>query len=165
VDALSLDPRQRRAAELLASAYTQEQVAKRVGCSVRSIGRWLADNPEFQQAAQADTDTITDQTPVEVLRSLLSSDRDDIRMRAASRLHEIEAQQSAPEQRGATLYVQVHADGTDATVYEVPEVQYDLEPGAADRLVLHRMSAPLPPKPYTPHPDPTKWPPLSEDAQ
>lgn len=42
-----LSPKQKRSAELLAYGYSQADAAKRSGCSVRSIGRWLASDPEY----------------------------------------------------------------------------------------------------------------------
>jgi hypothetical protein len=150
---VSLTATQTRAAELLAHGFTQGETARRVGCSVRSLGRWLADNPDFALAAQAETDSVGDQ-PVEVLRSLLSSDNDQVRLRAAAALTEIDKRNAAPDQHGATIHVAAYSfdpAGTPPTVNPVETTQHDLPPGSQPWLVLHLESAPLPPTPYVPH--------------
>jgi hypothetical protein len=73
--------RDKQVAILTGRGYTREDVARRVGLSVRQVQRILAD-PEVRELAQA-TQEQTDPSAVEVLRDLLTSDREDIRLRAA----------------------------------------------------------------------------------
>ena len=127
---------------------------------MRSIGRWVADNADFALAAQADTDSVGDQ-PVEVLRALLSSDNDTVRLRAAAALTEIDKQSSTSASKGATIHIAAYSfdpAGEPTVINPVSTVQADLPPGSQPWLVLHVESAPLPPIPFTPHAiDPVRY--------
>jgi hypothetical protein len=161
---------QREAARLLAQGIPATHVARQVGTSVRNLSRWknLPDFAAAVQAAAASTPepAITDATPVEQLRALAKSPREDIALRASSKLADLEqkaaAEQlaNAPQARGATIYVKVFSAcpaGEPPEVFEVPEVQADLDAGSEPRLVLHLPSGPKPTTPFQPHPDPVRF--------
>jgi len=166
---MTLSETQRRCATLLAQGVPAMAIARQSGMpDVRTISRWKK-VPEFQ-AAIADAaagepgHVITGQTPVEKLRELARSPREDIALRSASKLADLEAkaaiEEAASQPRvGATIFVAVHRDGS-TTPHEVSNIIRDLEPGSQPILHLERHARA--PVPYQPHPDPVRWPALAE---
>jgi hypothetical protein len=120
--------------------------------NVRTIMRWKKEIPDFLEAANSagpasNLADVNDATPVEILRELAKSPREDTRLKAASKLADIAAkaaiEQASIPARGATIFVAVQTDGT-CVPHEVESVIRDLEPGAQPQL--HLESAPLPAK-------------------
>jgi transposase-like protein len=80
-----LTTEEQRIAKLLGQGYTRAAVAQALGVSEPTIQRRLRANPAILEAAQ-DEQVDRDPDAVEVLRQLLQSDREDIRLKAATAL-------------------------------------------------------------------------------
>jgi hypothetical protein len=163
---MSLTPLQRRAASLLADGVPGAVVARQPGMpDVRTLRRWKA-IPEFQQAAtaaDAPDAEVTADTPVEQLRALAKSPREDIALRASSKLADLEAKaaiEQAANSRlpGLTLHVTAFSFDPDGPPPDVQEVSIisDLEPGAPERVEIHREAHPKPLAPRMPS-DPVRY--------
>jgi hypothetical protein len=81
-----MTPRMRRAARLLGLGYSQKEVARRVGVGDRTIREWLAKVDGFRDLAQASQDELADPSALDVLRDLLHSPTESIRLSAAKSL-------------------------------------------------------------------------------
>ncbi len=84
-----MSPQQRTAAALLARRLPQVEVAKRVGCSDRTLRAWRDTVPGFREAAEPRTDETADDPglPEATLRELAASAKSEhVRLRAALEL-------------------------------------------------------------------------------
>jgi hypothetical protein len=81
-----LTPIQRRAGRALGHGYSQRVTARKVGCDERTIRRWLTDVPGFREYVEECRETLTDEEPLDVLRELLTSPDERVRLSAAQTL-------------------------------------------------------------------------------
>ena len=78
-----LSDKQLLAARMLGRTHTPEQAADAIGVTSRTIRRWRDTVPGFKEAADAERDAVGEPDALSTLRELLTSDREDIRLRAA----------------------------------------------------------------------------------
>jgi hypothetical protein len=83
---VTLTPIQRRAGRALGHGYSQRVTARKVGCDERTVRRWLTDVPGFREYVAHCRETLTDEEPLDVLRELLSSTDERVRLSAAQTL-------------------------------------------------------------------------------
>jgi len=95
--------KERRAAELVGRGMTRGEVARRLGVSARTISRALSKPAVAAIAAEARESL--DPSAAEVLRALLGSDKEEIRLRAAVALLRDPPPQAAPASTGPTVTV------------------------------------------------------------
>lgn len=95
--------KERRAAELVGRGMTRYEVARRLGVSTRTISRTLA-KPAVASAAASARESL-DPSAADVLRALLSSDKDEIRLRAAVALLRDPPPQAEPISASPTVTV------------------------------------------------------------
>jgi hypothetical protein len=88
--------RQDRAARLLSRALTQREVASLVERDERTIRTWLKTVPGFKQAAGCGRVLSVPLSPAAVLRELLHSDSESIRLRAAIALAHVPPEPEDP---------------------------------------------------------------------
>jgi hypothetical protein len=82
-----LTVKQKRAARDLAMGYSQRVTARRVGVDPRTVTRWLSDNPVFREYVEELRPKVANEPEAEaVLRDLLFSDNENIRLGAAREL-------------------------------------------------------------------------------
>jgi hypothetical protein len=81
-----LSAKQRRAARYLGLFMPQAECARRVSVNVRTLRRWLSDDPEFAAAVEAEKAASRDMRPEDVLADLLLSPNESIRLQAAREL-------------------------------------------------------------------------------
>ena len=83
---LALTPRQKRAGRYLALGLSQRAASRRLGMDERTIRRWLTDVPEFAPYVESLRSTVTDEDADDVLRDLLHSSDERVRLAAAREL-------------------------------------------------------------------------------
>jgi hypothetical protein len=83
---VTLTPIQRRAGRALGHGYSQRVTARKVGCDERTVRRWLTDVPGFREYVEHCRETLSDEEPLDVLRELLSSSDERVRLSAAQTL-------------------------------------------------------------------------------
>jgi hypothetical protein len=103
---MALSAKQKRAARYLGLYMTQVEVARRVVVNVRTIRRWLTDDAEFAALVQCERDAGNDLQPEDVLRDLLLSEDERVRLSAA--IH--------PRKTSAGVGAPAGADDEDADV-------------------------------------------------
>jgi transposase-like protein len=127
---VALTPIQRRSIELRQANVPQAQVARRLGIDARTLRRWRDENPEYRALLETDSpnpEDLSEATPDEILRELLCSNDESIRLRAL----QIKLQRP---------------DEDDHTAHYEERTVYDLPPDTAPFRVLHLPRA-LPPTP------------------
>jgi transposase-like protein len=82
----ALTYQQRHAIRLLALGHTQAAVALRVGCHTRTLRRWKETLPHYARALEEAISDMRDPTAEDVLRELLYSADEKVRLAAASAL-------------------------------------------------------------------------------
>ncbi len=97
--------RRRRVAELTGRGLAQTDIARRLGCSVRTVRRDLAEPVIAARAREVRSQV--DPSASDVLRDLLSSEREDIRLAAARALLTLKVP-DLPDGATESSAVQVH---------------------------------------------------------
>jgi HEAT repeat protein len=82
----TMTSQQRQAAEMIGRGYSRREAADAVGVSLRTIGNWLDGVDGFRALAQEVQKTTPEPNALAVLRDLLTSKDESIRLRAAEAL-------------------------------------------------------------------------------
>lgn len=81
-----LSTKQKRCARYIGLGMTQADAARRVVVNVRTVRRWLVDIPEFAALVQSEREAGREMDAEDVLRDLLLSTDERVRLAAADRL-------------------------------------------------------------------------------
>ena len=82
----ALTPRQTRAARYLALGMSQRAAARRLGMDERTLRRWLTDVEGFAAFVEAQRSVVKDEDADDVLKDLLHSSDERVRLAAAREL-------------------------------------------------------------------------------
>jgi transposase-like protein len=135
----ALTYQQRHAIRLLALGHTQAAVALRVGCHTRTLRRWKETLPHYARALEEAISELRDPTAEDVLRELLYSADEKVRLAAASAL--LKARAVIPgmdDEDGKPMFIDINPlavpPDPDAPPPPPPEREPERPPSHAIRL-------------------------------
>lgn len=82
----TLSPLQRRAGRSLGLGHWQRDTARRLSVNERTVRRWYSDVPGFREYVEECRASLTDEEPLDILRELLRSSDERVRLSAAQTL-------------------------------------------------------------------------------